>query len=317
MSSGAVSSGAVPSAGVSSGAASPGSISPGSVAPASVADALPEWARIAEEPGYDFGGATFDLEAPLDRQVLRFILSQALFGEATGVYCGRSLYSARSLEAARFYVRQARQELGHLQLFADILRSLELEPEPPHPVIRRLSAHNHYYPLKVLMEHAVGEGMVLDIFKDLLLQTLPDSDPRVPAIKKKLRVVCREEAEHVAWGEKETRLLLRQKPWLKTPYFGLIELQLRSLPLIVRGLRQHQDHPVLRQVNPFVEHVSERVRRQARALGIYPEEAPKPASTAVAMVAGVGLYLRSQLARGSSQLDKTYLRELGFGPKPS
>ena len=51
------------------------------------------------------------------------------------------------------------------------------------------------------MEHAIGEGMVLDVFKDLLLQTLPDQDPRVPAIKKKLRVVCREEAEHVAWGE--------------------------------------------------------------------------------------------------------------------
>ena len=62
--------------------------------------------------GYDFGGATFDLNDPGDREILCFILSQALFGEATGVYCGRSLYSARSLEAARFYTRQARQELG-------------------------------------------------------------------------------------------------------------------------------------------------------------------------------------------------------------
>ena len=26
--------------------------------------------------------------------------------------------------------------------------------------------HNNYYPLKVLMEHALGEGMVLDIFRD-------------------------------------------------------------------------------------------------------------------------------------------------------
>jgi hypothetical protein len=132
--------------------------------------------------GYDFGGASFDLNDAGDREILRFILSQALFGEATGVYCGRSLYSARSLEAARFYTRQARQELGHLQLFADIFRALDLEPTPPHWVIRLLSAHNNYYPLKVLMEHAIGEGMVLDIFKDLLLQTLPDADPRVPAI---------------------------------------------------------------------------------------------------------------------------------------
>jgi hypothetical protein len=41
---------------------------------------------------------------------------------------------------------------------------------------------------------------VLDIFKDVLLQTLPDDHPAVPEIKKKLRVVVREEEEHVAWG---------------------------------------------------------------------------------------------------------------------
>ena len=51
---------------------------------------------------------------------------------------------------------------------------------PPHWVIWLLYAHNDYYPLKVLMEHAIGEGMVLDVFKDLLLQTLPDHDPARP-----------------------------------------------------------------------------------------------------------------------------------------
>ena len=112
----------------------------------------------ASDDGYDFAGATFDLSDDADREVLCFILSQALFGEATGVYCGRSLYAARSLEAARFYTRQARQELGHLQLFADIFRALDLTPMPPHWVIRLLSSHNNYYPLKVLMEHAIGEG---------------------------------------------------------------------------------------------------------------------------------------------------------------
>lgn len=58
------------------------------------------------DPDYDFGGACFDLDTPEDREIVRFILSQALFGEATGVYCGKSLYAAGSLEAARFYVRQ-------------------------------------------------------------------------------------------------------------------------------------------------------------------------------------------------------------------
>jgi hypothetical protein len=266
-------------------------------------------------PGYDFGGATFDLTNPGDRNVLRFILSQALFGEATGVYCGRSLYTARSLEAARFYVRQARQELGHLQLFAEILRTLELEPSPPHWVIRLLSAHNDYYPLKVLMEHAIGEGMVLDVFKDLLLQTLPDSDPRVPAIKKKLRVVVREEAEHVAWGEKETAAMLREKPWLKAPFFGLVELQLATLPALVSRIAGGRpDHPVLRQMGPFIEHVQARVREQSRRLGFYPEVTPGRWRRYGTMAAGALLFARSQLARSRSRLDKSYLSELGFAP---
>jgi hypothetical protein len=263
--------------------------------------------------GYDFGGATFDLNDPADREVLRFILSQALFGEATGVYCGRSLYAARSLEAARFYTRQARQELGHLQLFADIFRTLDLTPAPPHWVIRLLSSHNDYYPLKVLMEHAIGEGMVLDVFKDLLLQTLPDSDPRVPAIKKKLRVVVREEAEHVAWGEKETRAMLQDKPWLQAPYLGLVELQLLTLPALVSRIAGGRpNHPVLSQMRPFIEHVTARVREQSRRLGFYPQTPPGLARRCVSMAAGTLLFARSQLSRSRSQLDKTYLRELGF-----
>jgi hypothetical protein len=270
----------------------------------------------AESDAYDFGGACFDLDDPTDREILRFILSQALFGESTGVYCGRSLYSARSLEAARFYVRQARQELAHLELFADILRALDLTPLPPHWVIRMLSSHNDYYPLKVLMEHAVGEGMVLDVFKDLLLQTLPDTDPRVPSIKKKLRVVVREEAEHVAWGEKETHYVLEQKPWLRAPFMGLVELQLRALPWLVARLgRVSPEHPVLKQLVPFIEHVQARVRSQGRRLGFYPQHEPGRWERGRAITLGLGIYAMSQLWPSRSKLDKSYLQELGFSPK--
>src|SRR5215207_868724 len=118
-------------------------------------------AELDESGSYDFQGAQFDLGSTEDREILRFVLSQALYGEATGVYCGKSLYTARSLEAAHFYVRQAKQELGHLKLFADMLRALDLEPTDGHWALKLLSSHNNYYPLKVLMEHAIGEGMVL------------------------------------------------------------------------------------------------------------------------------------------------------------
>lgn len=265
------------------------------------------------DPDYDFGGAEFDLNDPEDREIVRFILSQALFGEATGVYCGKSLYAAGSLEAARFYVRQAKQELSHLALFADIFRALDMKPLPAHWVIKLLSSHNNYYPLKVLMEHAIGEGMVLDIFKDLMLQTLPDSDPRVPAIKKKLRLVCREEEEHIAWGEKETRRLLSEKPWLKTPYYGLLELQMSVLPLLVRAFeKKGGQHPVLAHLPGFLAHVQRRVVQQGKDLGFVPAERPTVTKRAMAMGMGLAVFVRSQFARSHSQLEKTYIHELGL-----
>lgn len=265
------------------------------------------------DPSYDFGGACFDLNKHEDREIVRFILSQALFGEATGVYCGKSLYAARSLEAARFYIRQARQELAHLTLFADIFRALDMKPMPAHWVIKLLSSHNNYYPLKVLMEHAIGEGMVLDIFKDLLLETLPDSDPRVPLIKKKLRLICREEEEHIAWGEKETRRLLAEKPWLKTPYFGLLELQMSVLPFVSKRFEKRtSDHPVLAHLPGFLAHVQRRVYAQGKALGFVPEERPGAAKRALAMGVGLAVFARSQFARSTSQLEKIYVEELGL-----
>jgi hypothetical protein len=265
------------------------------------------------EPGFDFGGATFDLRDPDDREILRFILSQALYGEATGVYCGKSLFAARSLEAAQFYVRQARQELGHLKLFADILRDLELEPQDGHWALKLLSTHNNYYPLKVLMEHAIGEGMVLDVFKEVLLQTLPDSDPRIGPIKKKLKVICREEEEHVAWGEKETARILSEQPYLKPAFFGLVEMQLLLMPALVHRFgKGFERHPVLRQLPAFLNHVEARVRRQGKRLGYVPDRAPGKVGRAASMGLGVLLLARSQFARSKSKLEKTYLRELGF-----
>jgi hypothetical protein len=267
-------------------------------------------------PGFDFGSARFDLSDTGDREIVRFILSQALYGEATGVYCGKSLYAAQSLEAAQFYVRQARQELAHLRLFADILRELELEPSDGHWALKLLSSHNNYYPLKVLMEHAIGEGMVLDVFKEVLLQTLPDDHPKVPSIKKKLRTICREEEEHVAWGEKETRRILGQQPHLKPAFFGLVELQLSVMPLLVKRFGAgFEHHPVLSQLPAFLEHVRARVRHQGKRLGYAPETPPSSFERVWSMGYGVALFARSQFSRSRSKLEKIYRSELGFAPR--
>ncbi len=261
---------------------------------------------------YPFGEDRFDLAAPEDREVLRFVLSQALYGEATGVYCGKSLYAARSLEAARFYVKQAHEELNHLELFARIFRSLDMTPAPAHWVIKLLSAHNNYYPLKVLMEHALGEGMVLDIFRDVLMQTLPD-DELGTDIKKKLAVVCREEESHIAWGEKETRRILAESPWLRHPFYGILEIQLLLAPVATRAFAGRvATHRVLRHLPGFVAHVQRRVWAQGQSLGFVPPERPGVIYRCFAMGWAVLLFVRSQFARSTSTLEKTYMAELGF-----
>ncbi len=269
---------------------------------------------ITPREGFDFG-AQLNLQDPKDRELLCFVLSQALYGEATGVYCGKSLYAAQSLEAARFYLRQARQELNHLELFADIFRSLELQPMPAHWVIKLLSAHNNYYPLKVLMEHAFGEGMVLDIFRDVLLQVLPDDDPRIPDIKKKLVVVCKEEEEHIAWGEKETMRLMQVSPWLRWPFYGILEWQMLLAPQVAWAVgRMGVDHPILKRLPAFVGAVQKKLWKQGQALGIVPAERPGLPTRLFAMTWAVLLFLRSQFARSHSRLEKNYLSELGFTP---
>lgn len=266
-----------------------------------------------EFPGFDFGDARFDLNDEQDREIIRFILSQALYGEATGVYCGKSLYAAQSLEAAQFYVRQARQELAHLRLFAEILRELDMQPTDGHWALKLLSSHNNYYPLKVLMEHAIGEGMVLDVFKEVLLQTLPDDHPKVPHIKRQLRTICREEEEHVAWGEKETRRILSQQPHLKSAFFGLVELQLLVMPLLSKRFgRGFERHPVLSKLPAFLDHVRARVRHQGKRLGYVPDTPPSSLARVWSMGYGVALFARSQVARSRSKLEKIYLQELGF-----
>jgi hypothetical protein len=107
--------------------------------------------------------------------------------------------------------------------------------------------------------------------------------------------------------------MLQAKPWLRAPFLGLVELQLMTLPALVSRIAgARPDHPVLRQLRPFIEHVTGRVREQSRRLGFYPETPPGLAQRCAAMAAGTLLFARSQLSRSRSRLDKTYLRELGF-----
>ena len=168
------------------------------------------------------------------------------------------------------------------------------------------------------MEHAIGEGMVLDIFRDFLLQTLPDDDSRIPLIKKKRFLVCREEIEHMQWGERETKRLLGIKPWLKTPYLGLLLLQMARVPLIIRMFRKRTSgHPVMSQLGGFLSYIRDRAFAQGRELGFVDAEQPALFGRMWAMSAGAFLYIRSRFSRSKPLLERNYLKEPGFEAKAS
>jgi hypothetical protein len=61
-----------------------------------------------------------------------------------------------------------------------------------------------------------------------------------------------------------------------------------------------------------VESVQKKLWAQGQALGFVPAERPGLPTRLFAMTWAVLLFLRSQFARSSSTLEKTYLSELGF-----
>jgi hypothetical protein len=110
---------------------------------------------------------------------------------------------------------------------------------------------------------------------------------------------------------------LHEKPWLATPYFGLLELQMAVLPFVVRAFEKRiGDHPVLVHLPGFLEHVRSRVYNQGKDLGFVPEQRPGTARRAFAMGSGLALFVRSQFARSKSRLEKIYIDELGLGDGP-
>ena len=121
------------------------------------------------EMTYYFGDARLVL--PRDRELLRFVMSQFLYGEVTGIQCGHWLYHAPDLEAARFFARQSVEELTHVAHIRRIFDLLETTPEPPHRAIRFLATGftGASFAEHVALEMAQVEGFVLMVFVALAI----------------------------------------------------------------------------------------------------------------------------------------------------
>ena len=199
---------------------------------------------------FDFGGARFDPVA--DRAILRWMLSQFLYGEITGVQVGHWLHAAPDLESARFLARQAVEELQHVGNFLKIMQLLDVTPEPAHPVLRFLATGmmGDDWAEHVALEMATGEGFVLTAFY-ALIDTL-DHREAVGIMER----AARQEEGHVDFGEQRCMRLIADRPELREQLLGANLIWMWGVGQLSSYIDKQlpQTHPVLSQVKAFLAH---------------------------------------------------------------
>jgi hypothetical protein len=263
-----------------------------------------------EEMTYDFGGAKFDLER--DRQLLTWVFSQSLFGEATGCYCGAALYGAPDIEAATFLSKQAVEEFSHFRQFLRIFQVLGTRPVPPHPIMRFLTTHETLWDHHVTLEMAVGEGLVLTVFY-ALLDTIDH-----PEITKILGTIARQEAGHVDFGEQQAMKAIQGRPALARQLLGMNLISLtaaRQLGGLV-ARRYAKDHPVLRHMPGFIQHVLSSTELRLQRLGLLKGRLDdlSPVQKAALIAEGtVARQIRRRLNPERPRIPRTYLQDKVIG----
>jgi hypothetical protein len=202
------------------------------------------------EMRFDFGGAKFDPHT--DRDILRWMLSQFLYGEVTGIQVGHWLHAAPDLESARFLARQAVEELQHVNSFLKIMQALGVEPEPAHPTLRFLATGmmGDDWGEHVTLEMATGEGFVLTAFY-ALIDTIPDRE--VVGIMER---AIRQEEGHVTFGEQQCIKLLAEHPERRNELLGANLVWMWGVERLAAHIDRQlpQDHPVLSQTQAFLSH---------------------------------------------------------------
>ena len=217
------------------------------------------------EMTFDFGDARLIL--PRDRDLLAFIMNQFLYGEVTGIQCGHWLYHAPDIEAARFFARQAVEELTHVAHFRRIFSLLECDPGPPHGLIRFLATGftGGTFEEHVALEMAQGEGFVLMVMY-ALIDLMEDEK-----IRRILEAAVVQEERHVSFGEERTQRAVAAAPMLAEHLLGLNLVSLnvmRRFGSRVVSKLGGSDHPVMRQVPAFLARTTDVTELRLRRLGL-------------------------------------------------
>jgi hypothetical protein len=217
-----------------------------------------------QEMSFDFGGAK--LEPARDREILRWMFSQFLYGEVTGIQIGHWIYAAPDLDAARFLAKQAVEELQHVGNFLRMMQLLELSPLPAHPVLRWLATGmmGDDWDEHVALEMATGEGFVLTAF----YATIATLDhPEAVAI---LERAARQEEGHVDFGERRTQEALTARPALRRRLLAANLLWIWGVGHLASYIdrRLPRDQAVLAQLQPFLAHALACAELRLQRLGI-------------------------------------------------
>ena len=217
-----------------------------------------------DEMRFDFRGAKFD--PARDRDILRWMFSQFLYGEVTGIQVGHWLYNAPDLESARFLAKQAVEELQHVGNFLKIMQQLGVTPEPAHPVLRFLATGmmGDDWAEHVAIEMATGEGFVLTALY-ALIDTL--DHPGVVGI---LERAVRQEEGHVEFGERQTMKLIAGRPRLRSQLLGANLVWMWGVRRLAAYIdrKMPSSHPVLSQLMPFLAHALRCAELRVERMGL-------------------------------------------------
>ncbi|MCC6810033.1 MAG: ferritin-like domain-containing protein [Deltaproteobacteria bacterium] len=261
------------------------------------------------EMSHDFQDARLDPVA--DKKFLGWAFNQCLYGEVTGIQVGHWLYDAPDLAAARFFARQAVEEMQHVDNFLAILRMLDEPAKKPHAALRFLATGmmGQSFEEHVMIEMAMGEGQVL-----MALYAIIDLLDHADAVAILKRAVKQEE-RHVEFGEQRTMEAVAKNPRLKSRLLGLALVSMFAVEQLANGIARvmPSDHPVLKQLPGFLKSTIRANELRLQRLGLInrPLAEISLAEKAFAIVSAYGWKAAKALlpAREPRRVTDTYLND--------
>src|SRR5678810_8443 len=152
--------------------------------------------------------------------------------------------------------------------FLRMLRMMEMEPGPAHPLVRFLSTGmmGGSWAEHVCLEMAAGEGFVLVAFYAVI-----DTLAHQPSVDI-LRRAVKQEERHVEFGEQQTTKAIEGKGWLRRRLLGLSLVSMWGVRRLARYMEKRLsasgEHAVMKHLPAFLEHANECAELGLRRIGV-------------------------------------------------